>query len=466
MLNVILLSCTYGLSFRFDALVEAFGHVGVRGNPRHRGVLRSSINPNDLESPEERARRMEMVRQLQKTFYSEETGITKDTDGVFEDVPLWRVQWTELPGYQNVLNVHVPHYTHMFMKVLNSEKPWYFGHVYLPGGSENLDNPKYRLCEPDSEACHTGILMQVSDYKQLDDGRLVLIAQALGRFEIVEATQHVPYAVATVHLKPDEELIADHMEEARDMAAEREGMGVAEARAAARVGAVAEALYWESFEFRNVPVDECIGGGNGVSPLSNFDAGSLPTESFDAAAGMAKYLDGRQGQEMLSVSAFKTKASVDEVLEQEKETWISLDFMLQLLMACTEKANPNVPGESQVPIPTQLLGLLPTKAEWPEGFKLGAYAENMSKENSFVGTMNKSPFVLVNNAAPNYPPLRRAQRFSFAIWTLLEIVMVGYDPADQTRQSVLELESVTERLQAAKRGLDTINVQLRKTLGM
>lgn len=171
---------------------------------------------------------------------------------------------------------------------------------------------------------------------------------------------------------------------------------------------------------------------------------------------------------MSAVPAFKTEGVVEEVLELEKEAWIALDFMLQLLMAVMEKANPNVPGGAQVPIPTQLLGLLPTDADWPEGFKLDAHADKLSKEKSLVGTMNKSPFVSVDRVAggPSYPPLRRAQRFSFAIWTLLESIMIGYDPAEQTRQSVLELKSVRERLEAAKRGLDAINVQLRKTLGM
>lgn len=30
------------------------------------------------------------------------------------DLPLWRVQWAALPGTQEVLHVHVPHYTSMF----------------------------------------------------------------------------------------------------------------------------------------------------------------------------------------------------------------------------------------------------------------------------------------------------------------------------------------------------------------
>ena len=95
-----------------------------------------------------------------------------EPDGTLRDVPLWRVQWTELPGFQNVLNVWQPHYTHMFMSVVNGPRPWYFGHVHLPGGTESLNKTEYRL-EKGTRAPLTGVLMQVGDYKQLDDGRLV-----------------------------------------------------------------------------------------------------------------------------------------------------------------------------------------------------------------------------------------------------------------------------------------------------
>eukprot|EP00957_Ditylum_brightwellii_P150579 11465841-Ditylum_brightwellii.AAC.1 len=81
--------------------------------------------------------------------------------------------------------------------------------------------------------------------------------------------------------------------------------------------------------------------------------------------------------------------------------------------------------------------------------------------------MSKSPFVAVDDAtasSPSYPLLRRAQRLSFVIWCLMDNILAGYVPAAQTRQSLLELDSTTERLEAAKRGLDAINTLLRKTL--
>ena len=38
---------------------------------------------------------------------------------------LWRVQWNALPGERQVYNVHVPHYTSLFEKLVRGPKPWY-----------------------------------------------------------------------------------------------------------------------------------------------------------------------------------------------------------------------------------------------------------------------------------------------------------------------------------------------------
>ena len=37
--------------------------------------------------------------------------------------------------------MHVPHYCHMFEGIMAGPRPWRFGHVYLPGGSEALGTP-------------------------------------------------------------------------------------------------------------------------------------------------------------------------------------------------------------------------------------------------------------------------------------------------------------------------------------
>ena len=40
-----------------------------------------------------------------------------EAGGVLEDLPLWRVQWSVLPGFNQLLHVHVPHYTDMFSQL-------------------------------------------------------------------------------------------------------------------------------------------------------------------------------------------------------------------------------------------------------------------------------------------------------------------------------------------------------------
>jgi hypothetical protein len=231
---------------------------------KSRYSLSLSASPED-ENAEDREARMDMVRQLQKSFYQNEDVILPPERGstIIKDLPLWRVQWTELPGFQNVLNVHVAHYTNMFQKVIFSDtNPKYFGHIYLPGGSDNLDNPEYKL-EEGTKASMVGVLMQIADYKQLNDGRLVLIVQAVEKFRIVEAQRHhSPYAIATVEILPDEEFI----ESFDDGPADGDN----------HIKAVESAFQLHPYEVRPITIADCAMEGEtqgiSVSPLSNFDA--------------------------------------------------------------------------------------------------------------------------------------------------------------------------------------------------
>jgi hypothetical protein len=161
------------------------------------------LNRDDLkdETRQERVDRMKLVRQIQQAFYQDDEMDnhlveTHTDDDWLHNVPMFRVQWTELPGFQNMLNIHVPHYTHMFRRIIKGPKPWRFGHLYLPDGSENLNNPTYKLDPGNPRAATIGTLMQISDVIEDEDGRFGMIVQAIDPFEVVEATQHVPYAMA------------------------------------------------------------------------------------------------------------------------------------------------------------------------------------------------------------------------------------------------------------------------------
>jgi Lon protease-like protein len=188
------------------------------------GGLSSAANDIfENETPEEREERMKLVRQIQGSFYQQRGDdldddplVSQMEEGVFTSVPLFRVQWTELPGYQNVLNIHVPHYTHMFRKILAGPKPWRFGHVYLPGGSENLGNPQYALKEG-TDATLVGTLMQISDVFEQEDGRLTMIVQGVERFQVKESLQSEPFAMATVQLLPDDEVASSLLSSPSDL---------------------------------------------------------------------------------------------------------------------------------------------------------------------------------------------------------------------------------------------------------
>ena len=417
----------------------------------------SSSDPDpENESPEERAARMELVRHLQKSFYQNEDVILPPTQGstIIKDLPLWRVQWTELPGFQNVLNVHVAHYTNMFQKILYSDSETkYFGHIYLPGGSDNLDNPDYKMevdqgglgagSNSKGGAALIGVLMQIADYKQLEDGRFVMIVQALERFRVVEVQRHgSPYAIATVEILPDTEVM-----EAFESAFYKSDMSEIHAMA------VEEAFKFHPYEVRVVTMDESTSKENNslsVSELSNYDAnyklqqGNDSTNANDNDSSTAA---------ATSTVALQYDVDVDDmVFDMERKVWIRLDKMISLLQKLVD---PN--KEQGVQVPTQILGLLPLEPNepWPEEFTLEKFAIKLEIEKILVGTFSKSPFVRVDNMQ-GYSPLRRAQRLSYVIWILTDTVMALVDDDSMTRQDILEMESTEERLEAASQKLDLI----------
>lgn len=205
-------------------------------------------------------RRMEMVRSLQKSFYQsteedDETAprpeLQKDT-GIMTNVPLWRVGWVETPGRANCLNVHEGQYTHMFETILSRPKPWYVGHLHLPGGFKmaRTDEERYELKtwkdEVDDEkrfqeterSAVVGSLMRITDYRRLEDGRLILLVHAMERFVVDQVVQHYPYSISHVQLLPDTEALPEGADE--------------NFCKIARAAAVAESFQYHDYEYDHV----------------------------------------------------------------------------------------------------------------------------------------------------------------------------------------------------------------------
>jgi hypothetical protein len=84
---------------------------------------------------------------------------------------------------QEILHVHVPHYTHMFQSIMAGPRPWRFGHIYLPEGSRNLGSPEYAL-EPRTRAPLTGTLAEILHCDQMTDGRMLLLIGGVGRIRV------------------------------------------------------------------------------------------------------------------------------------------------------------------------------------------------------------------------------------------------------------------------------------------
>jgi len=186
---------------------------------------------------------------------------------LFQSLPLWRVQWVTLPAFNELLNVHVPHYTHMFTKLLSKPRPWYFGSFYLEGGSQNLGSEDHPLREGE-----VGTLCEVVAFERQQDGRLLLSTRAVGRVVVTSVVQRLPYAQA------DCEYFADFEEmEAFDEAGMEAAVDLAPSSAAldemsdvvacsTLAAAAAHGCGWAERERVFPPI------GGEVSPLSVIEA--------------------------------------------------------------------------------------------------------------------------------------------------------------------------------------------------
>lgn len=129
----------------------------------------------------------------------------------------------------------------------------------------------------------------------------------------------------------------------------------------------------------------------------------------------------------------------------EARLWWEMDRLIRNLRSL----------EENVPVPSQMLGLLPRSSSddaggWPEGFMLDQVANAM--EGALVGTSSKSPFVRVKNC---YDPRRRAQRLSYVACSLL-----GIGGIPQAGQAILEAWSTEHRLSMLLKLLTDINREL------
>ena len=217
-----------------------------------------------------------------------------EATGKITNLPLWRVNWVETPGRRNCLNVHEGKYTHMFETILSSttstsdefsnlsNEPLYFGHLFLPGGTassktgedryqlktwreELLDEKRFDKSNSNSNFDNTapdrseviGCLMQIIDHRRMEDGRLMILVQALERFVVDEILETRPYSVANVQVLLDDEDLS-WKTNSKDSKTDNEGGDTSNGDATdidenyckyLRGKAVAASFYYHDYEF-------------------------------------------------------------------------------------------------------------------------------------------------------------------------------------------------------------------------
>ena len=91
-----------------------------------------------------------------------------------------------------------------FEKLVRGPKPWYFGHILLPGGSANLRIPKYNL-KDGPEATTLGTVMECLAVERRTDGCLVVVSQGVGRFRVKDVKRTLPHDVVDASWVLDKE---------------------------------------------------------------------------------------------------------------------------------------------------------------------------------------------------------------------------------------------------------------------
>ena len=447
-----------------------------------------SLSKRNNENDDEQLR-MAQIRSIQQSFYASSPPVTEATavdlsTGMITNLPLWRVQWTELPGRSNVLNVFQGHYTHMFETILHSPKPWYVGHLYLPGGSYNLSQNGCELygledlekeLSEENEEKHKklmaptiiGTLMRIVDYRRMSDGKLLLLVQGIERFVVTNTVREVPYSIANVQLLPDlEEIHQFYVRKNGD----KDNVGNLELSITqmmendinmVRAQSIRESFKWHAYEYADckLPAKEgeeitvadvvvadlaklmpLVPYSSTVSPqdIKEYQGSAECTTCEDRETGITP---GQRSLERRLIDAGQYQfhpLSDDSSLDGlEQMIWIAIDNYVKSQTKHEQSTKRNERRSVATPIPLELLFLFPPQQptqeqEWPKSFALDDIANKATK------SMRISDL---------YPSYRRQRRLGYAAICLLEHRMTAEGLRfESIRQRVLEIPSLRQRL--------------------
>ncbi|KAL1529908.1 hypothetical protein AB1Y20_000836 [Prymnesium parvum] len=385
--------------------------------------------------------------------------------GLLPDLPLCRYSWCLLPHHQVAMSVWQPQYTLMFATLLAQPAPQYYLHVLLPGGADSLGQPGYEL-EPGSKAALTGTLVRVAYARRNPDSTLTLVVQGLARGVVLRPTQLLPYSRADVQVLPDREaLLAAARGYVRRAAAGQSAVR----QALAAAWGEAEALF--AYEATALSFD----AGGRLAPLNQLNASAAATLAHVAESVGRAVARAPAGAEDSVYEGSRVLVDVRRVLEHgagaddeaalaalEVEVWLAIDALLQSLRVAAQ-------AELPVPIPSQILGLLPPPPEggWPASFRLASVAAKLSEEyatgasdgDGEGGSARRLSYV---PADPRYPMRKRAERLSWVVWALIGDQKVGVNSfAGSPYQVLLEADGTAERFQLALAKMNELKEALR-----
>lgn len=436
--------------------------------------------------------RMKAVRDLQELFYKNETsGILETKFGILDNLSILRSPKVQLPGFQSLLNVTDPLEIHMFLKLVHSSNRK-FGHLYRREMTEweknqavAADSSQNDSFQKEEEKYKIGTLMQVSDYQQdPDTGHLIVLVQGLARFTLIgptterwdwmsasssvldERKEHATVEKACVELLPDDEFVTTFLPQARATFDQYDFTRNQDIQGAACAGAIAQASEWRLFETEPMRIPQTGQTLDPVSSLAPFEKNSLDNKEKNI---MEEYLsqspiDLVQGEcsifdheDDLAPDEQETSSTdenvINEVLKVEHSVWVELDKLVKHLSKLNPKSN------TQMPIPLQILSLLPFPNlvyYWPPSFQLAKHVRRVKTAHSILVNNKYKQNSGFRQIPSDYPPLRRARRLSYILWNIFLEQDTMEVPSDEL-QRVLETHSISDRLKAGLLQLQTIN---------
>jgi hypothetical protein len=444
LLAALLGSCSTG-TVTTDAFV-----VAARSRSRRAPVvLLASSTSRNINSIRDKVLRVDAPAPFPSFLPAAAAAAAEDgNSGNHQQLPIMRSLYPELPGYQRMIELvkddddddddSYSFFSQMMLQDGQHPLGRYYGHFVENeriGTLMQLSDSVLVELDADEEEDDNGDNSLETDGGQRVSSSSVarrvlrVVVQAVARLELVDVDVVVAISNNETKTTTQQQIQWYNDEEL--------GLSSSSTSSLKKDKATEEFERWIDWEVRPTKFDSKSTDSPFVSPLINYNYEYFPEE---LVTGTTNDDDQPHGD------SYKND---DCVANLESKVWVALDTMLALL----EKAS-NQP----IPVPSQLLVLLPTtnNNNWPSHFRLATYANQLQSRNIEVGTYTTSPFVRVGEASTSYPSLRRASRFSFAIWIVLDSILGN----TSSQQKLLETKRLEDRLDMAFEQITSINKML------